>query len=60
MNDNLKSFINNMGVLCETWLVTYNNFIQRGMDHKSALEHTQAFMTSFMEYGTKMNGGKEE
>ena len=59
MNDNLKSFMNNMGVLCETWIVTYNNFIQRGMDHKSALDHTKAFMASFMEYATKNGGGKE-
>lgn len=59
MNDSFKSFMNNMGVLCETWIVTYNNFIQRGLDHKTALEHTKAFMASFMDYATKSNGGKE-
>lgn len=57
MSDNLKSFMNNMGVLCETWVVTYNNFIKCGMDHKTALEHTKAFMASFFEYSTKTNGG---
>lgn len=59
MNDTLKNFMNNMCVLCETWVVTYNNFIQRDMDHKTALEHTKAFMSAFFEYATKNNGGKE-
>lgn len=59
MNDKFKSFMDNMGLLCETWIITYNNFVQRGFDHKTALEHTKAFMASFMEYATKANGGKE-
>jgi hypothetical protein len=59
MNDKLKDFINNMGVCCEIWLMTYNNFVQRGLDHKTALEHTRAFMTSFMEYTVKFNGKQE-
>ena len=48
MLENVNNFINNMGVLCETWIVTYNQFISHGMEHKAALEHTQAFMESFM------------
>lgn len=60
MNDGLKNFMNNMGILYETWIVTYDGFIQRGMDHKTALEHTKAFMSAFFEYITKFNGGKQE
>ena len=60
MNDNLKNFMNNMGILCETWIVTYNNFIQRGMDHKTALEHTKAFVSAFFGPFNKNNGGDEE
>lgn len=56
MNDKVKEFINNMGVLCETWYVTYNNFVQLGLDHKTALEHTKEFMAAFME-GIVKNGG---
>ena len=59
MNDKLKSFMDNMGILCETWMVTYSNFIQRGIEPKAAMEHTKAFMASFMEYAAKTNGGKE-
>lgn len=59
MNDALKNFMNSMGVLCETWMVTYNNFLQRGMDHKTAMEHTKAFMSSFMDYVTKNGGGEK-
>lgn len=59
MNEKLNDFMNNMGLLCETWVLTYNNFIQRGLDHKAALEHTKAFMSSFMEFSVKFNGGKQ-
>ena len=55
MSDNLNRFISNMGVICETWLVAYNQFLAHGMEHKAALEHTQAFMKSFME---SANGNK--
>lgn len=44
MNEKVKNFIDNIGVLCETWLIAYNSFVQRGLDHKTALEHTKAFM----------------
>lgn len=48
MNNDLSKFVSNMGILCETWLVVYNQFISHSMEHKVALEHTQAFMKSFM------------
>ena len=55
MSDNVNKFISNIGVLCETWIVTYNQFLSHGMEHKVALEHTQAFMKAFME---SANGNK--
>ena len=57
MSDKLNSFITNMGVLCETWIVTYNQFISHGMEHKVALEHTQSFMKAFMDSASGFKGG---
>lgn len=59
MNDNLNKFLNNMGILCETWIITYNEFIKRGMDHKLALDHTKEFMAAFMEAASKNGGGDQ-
>lgn len=59
MNDNMKIFMNNMGLLCETWVITYNKFVQLGLSHKEALDHTKTFMAAFMEYAIKNNGGNE-
>jgi hypothetical protein len=59
MNEKLNDFMNNMGLLCETWVITYNNFIQRGLTHKVALEHTKAFMSAFMESAVKNSGGEK-
>lgn len=57
MSDKISDFISNMGVLCETWIVTYNQFISHGMEHKDALEHTQSFMKAFMESANGNKGG---
>ena len=59
MNENVNKFINNMGVICETWLVAYNQFLAHGMEHQAALEHTQAFMKSFMESANGNKGGDQ-
>ena len=55
MSKNVNTFISNMGALCEMWLITYKQFVDHGLDHKAALEHTQSVMTSFMQatYGNK-------
>ena len=58
MDNKLKNFIANMGMLCETWTVVYNSFISQGMAAKDALTHTQAFMSAFMA-SVPQNGGKE-
>lgn len=59
MSDGLKSFVNNLGVLCETWTVIYTKFKAQGMDNKEALAHTQAFMTALIS-ANGQNGGKNE
>lgn len=59
MNENVNKFFSNMGVICETWLVVYNQFLGHGLDHKAALEHTQAFMKSFMDSAHGNKGGDQ-
>lgn len=57
MQDGLKSFVTNIGILCETWVVVYNNFTKLGLDSKEALAHTKEFMSSVVN-GVVQNGGK--
>ena len=57
MNDELKSFVNNIGILCETWTLTYKSFISQGMNPKEAMAHTQGFMTAFINGTVNGNGG---
>lgn len=59
MNDNLKSFITNIGVLCETWTLIYEKFLTQGMCAKDALMHTQAFMTALIASNGQNNGGSQ-
>lgn len=58
MNEKLKSFIDGVGTLCETWTIIYRSFLSQGMDANEALKHTQGFMTAFM--NTDMAKGKKE
>jgi hypothetical protein len=48
MNENLKQFIKDIGVLCEMWTIIYKSFVNQGMTEKDALMHTQAFLTATM------------
>ena len=57
--DKLKTFVANLGVMCETWTVVYNSFISQGMNAKDAMTHTQGFMSAFMASSMQNNGGKE-
>ena len=59
MDDRLKSFVTNIGVLCETWTVVYNNFVSQGFNPKDAMAHTQGFMSAFIAGAMQNNGGKE-
>ena len=44
MDEQIKQFIIGVGALTEMWMVSYRGFIQQGLDHKDALEHTREFM----------------
>lgn len=59
MNDNLKNFVNNIGLLCETWALAYEKFIQMGYDNVTALRHTKEFMAAFMT-AAGQNGGSDK
>ena len=59
MNDNLKSFVNNIGIMCETWSVVYRSFLAQGLSVQDALVHTQGFMTAFIASSMQNSGGKE-
>lgn len=60
MNDKINNYISNMGALCETWIIIYNQFLSHGMEHKVALEHTQSFMKAFMESASNGNKGGDQ
>jgi hypothetical protein len=59
MNEKFKSFVNEVGVLCETWTIIYRNFIGQGMDAKEAMTHTQGFMVAFLKGITGFEGDKK-
>ena len=58
----LNDFIKGIGTLVEQWIITYQQFRDHGFDHKTALEHTQAFtaamLTSMKNDGK--DGGKQD
>lgn len=53
MSDELKNFCNNMGVLIETWMLTFRKFKELGLSDEEAIKHTQAFMVSLFKNGLK-------
>lgn len=57
MQDGLKSFVNNLGILCETWVLVYNNFTKLGLGPKDAISHTKEFMSAMIN-NMGQNGGK--
>lgn len=59
MNEKFKAFVNEVGVLCETWTIIYRNFIGQGLDPKEAMMHTQGFMTAFFKGVTGNEGDKK-
>ena len=60
MNDALKSFVTNVGIMCETWMVAYNSFLKQGLDPKDAMTHTQGFMSAFIASAMQNSGGAEK
>ena len=59
-NEQLKDFFNAMGATTEICLIVYNSFRDGGMSEKSAIEHTQAFMTAFMTSLFKNGKGEDK
>ena len=59
MNDKLKNFITNIGILCEMWTLVYRGFTAQGMDQKEALVHTEALISSLMSNLIQGNTNKE-
>lgn len=59
-NEQFEDFFNAIGAMTETWLIVYNSFRDSGMSERSAIEHTQAFMTAFMKSMCKDNKGEEK
>ena len=61
MNKKVKSFIDNIGLLCETWTITYRQFRRQGLKKKEALNHTRGFMTAYISsYVLTKNVGGEK
>jgi hypothetical protein len=60
MNGKFKDFVNNIGVLCETWALTYEKFLQLGYDNVTALKHTREFTAALMAASSQRNGNQEE
>ena len=58
MNKGAKDFINNMGLLCETWTIVYRKFRSQGLKKREALVHTQAMMATVLaDIRKNSNGG---
>lgn len=63
MNEKTNEFINGIGSLVETWRITFEMFIQSGMNEKKALAHTREFMTAMMSssmFGNNQKGNEND
>ncbi len=59
MNESVKKFVTSLGLLCETWTLTYNKFVEQGYSAKEAMNHTQAFMTAFLVASSQQGSGNK-
>lgn len=48
MDSGFTNFMNNIGIMCETWWVTYKKFITMGLSHDDAIAHTKEFMAMML------------
>lgn len=48
MNNQLKNFIRDIGVLTEMWTVIYQGFIDQGYSKADALVHTREFNAAIL------------
>ena len=46
MNDKTLEYVKNLGVMVETWVVVYGNFVKQGFSENDAINHTREFMKS--------------
>jgi hypothetical protein len=58
MNDKMLDFIKTIGVISETWGVTYKSFLNQGFEPNDALIHTKLLIETMME--SMINGGGKE
>lgn len=60
-NEQVKQLIQNVGMMTELWVITFNGFVNQGLPEAVALNHTKAFMSAMFEAFVTPNGsGKEE
>lgn len=49
MNENnITELFNSIGVFVDLWVITFNNFLQRGFDRKEALKHTKSLFETVL------------
>lgn len=58
MNDKMLDFIKTIGVISETWGVTYKSFLNQGFTPSDALIHTKLLIGTMMD--SMINGGGKE
>lgn len=59
-NEQLKQFIQGIGMMTELHMITYQNFLAQKMTGEEALKHTKAFMAVMLETFMKSGGGSNE
>lgn len=59
-NEQVKQLIQNLGVMTELWMITYNGFLSQGLREEAALSHTKAFMSTMVETFISSGNGPNE
>lgn len=48
-NNQITELIKGIGMMCELWTITYQNFKSQKLSEEEAIKHTAAFMSVMME-----------
>ena len=49
MNENnIAELFNSIGAFVDLWVITFNNFLQRGFGRQEALEHTKSLFETIL------------
>lgn len=56
-NNQLNDLIKGLGMMCELWIITYQNFKAQKLSEEEAMKHTAAFMSIMIE-SFKGNAGE--